>query len=375
LHLIPAGILHQGVICVIGNGVVVDPLAFSKEIKMLTSEGIAVDGRILISENAHIIFPYHIAIDKASEANYSPKDAIGTTGRGIGPAYVDKIGRTGIKAYEILDKDSLTDKIRNNVIEKNKLLKFLYNVSELPIEETVEHSVASCECLIPYITNSAYYLNDSIAKNKNIMIEGAQGALLDVDYGSYPFVTSSNPTAGGACTGASIPPNKIDRIIGITKAYCTRVGNGPFPTEQINSIGKTLSEIGNEFGATTGRPRRCGWLDLVALRYSIMLNGITDIALTKLDVLNDFDEIKVATKYIINGKKTEVFPSHFSEKDTLEVEYETFAGWKYSLEKTSSCSDLNPNAKKYINFIEQYSNAKVSMISTSPERDAIIMCS
>jgi adenylosuccinate synthase len=376
LKLIPSGILHENVKCVIGNGVVIDPNALQNEIDMLRENGVDVKNRLLISGNAHLILPYHIAIDKACEANPTNSEAIGTTGRGIGPAYIDKVGRTGIKVYDILDKKNLESKIRTNLALKNKTLKFVYNCEELNVENVVETATKSCQNVLPFIADTEYFLNEAIQNGKTIMLEGAQGALLDVDYGTYPFVTSSNPTSGGACTGSGISPNKIKNIIGITKAYCTRVGNGPFPTEQINEIGEKLSKIGFEFGSVTGRPRRCGWLDLVALKYSIMINGITEIALTKLDVLNDFAEIKIATNYVINGIKTDKFNlenQNHLENQNFEIEYKTMKGWKKSLDGISKFEDLPKEAIDYIEFIENYTKTKVAIISTSPERNSVII--
>jgi len=373
LHLIPSGILHKNVKCVIGNGVVIDPLALQTEIEMLKQHEIDVTGRLLISKNAHIILPYHIALDKASEANYSKEESIGTTGRGIGPVYMDKIGRMGIKVLDILNKENLTSKIRKNVIYYNKILKHIYNLEELNVDEIVANSVNACQNILPYISETTYFINEEINAGKKIMLEGAQGALLDVDFGTYPYVTSSNPTSGGACTGSSIPPNQINRIVGITKSYCTRVGNGPFPTEQINEVGAVLSKRGNEFGSTTGRPRRCGWLDLVALKYSIMINGITDIALTKLDVLDEFDEINIATNYIINGKQTSQFSLNDINNSNFDVEYIKMSGWKCSIEGISNYNDLPDKVKEYIEFIENYTKTNVSIISTSPDRNSTII--
>jgi adenylosuccinate synthase len=258
LHLTPSGILREKVQCIIGHGVVIDPVAFTKELEMLKSNGIMLDDRLFVSENAHLILPYHSALDNASETSLTPDKSIGTTGRGIGPAYTDKVRRMGIKVADIKDENNFRDKLYTNLLYSNKLLKHIYNVPELNIEQIIEDAVATSKSLIPYIANTTHIIHNAITSNKNILLEGAQGTMLDVDYGTYPFVTSSNSTSGGACTGSSIPPNKINRIIGLSKAYCTRVGNGPFPTEQNNEIGKILAQRGFEFGATTGRLRRCG---------------------------------------------------------------------------------------------------------------------
>lgn len=372
LHLIPSGILQDNTICVIGNGVVVDPIALVDEIEMLKANGISLENRFIISEHSHIILPYHIFIDKAKE-KYKSNQAIGTTGRGIGPAYTDKIARSGIKFYEVFDEQSFSEKVQNGFEEKNKELGLIFNSSEQVSKELLEKFTSACYKLKPFIKDTAYFLNQSMSSGKKIMLEGAQGALLDIDFGTYPFVTSSNTTAGGACTGTGIAPNHIKKIIGITKAYCTRVGNGPFPTEQKNAIGELMSKRGNEFGATTGRARRCGWLDLVALNYSLMINGVTDIALTKLDVLDECDEIKVAVKYIINGEKTDKFPVSFNENDKLEIEYKTFKGWKKDVVGVNDFSQLPIEAQNYIKFIEEFTKTKVSVVSTSPERNDTII--
>lgn len=371
-HLIPSGILRNDVTCVIGNGVVFDPFEFKKEVAMLKENGVDIGTRILISENAHIILPYHIALDKASEKASGDK-AVGTTGRGIGPAYTDKIGRTGLRISDILlGENVLKDKIQRNITFANKQLKNLYNSDELDVEQTLNESITACNEIIPYISDTAYTLNEAINEGKDILMEGAQGALLDVDHGTYPCVTSSSTTSGGCCTGSGIPPTKIDRIVGIVKAYCTRVGNGPFPTEQTNDIGKLLAERGHEFGSTTGRPRRCGWIDLVALKYSVMLNGITDIALTKLDVLDTFDEIKVGINYNINGKTTNRFPTNINVCELAVPEYITLKGWRTSIENITSFDALPDNAKAYIKFIEDYLKVKISIISTNPDRNGTI---
>ncbi len=372
LHLIPSGILQKNTKCVIGNGVVIDPIALIDEINMLNDNNISVENRLIISHDAHLILPYHITIDKAKE-NSIKSTIIGTTGRGIGPAYTDKVARIGIKVFDIFNKEVLKEKINKNIEEKNKILASVYDNKNIIDNETIEKFVDACEKLKPYIQDTVYFLNQAINNGQNIMIEGAQGALLDVDFGTYPFVTSSNTTSGGACTGTGIPPNKINQIIGITKAYCTRVGNGPFPTEQINEIGKIMAQRGNEFGSTTGRPRRCGWLDLVALNYSLIINGFTEIALTKIDVLNSFKEIKVATKYIINGKVVDNFPTYIDDKDKLEIEYTTLDGWEQDISGINKFEDLPKQTQNYIQFIEKFINTKISLISTSPDRNDTII--
>lgn len=372
LHLIPSGILNNGVICVIGNGVVIDPVALMTEIEMLKNHGIDVKDRLLISHKAHLIMPYHKMLDQAREALTS-SPTIGTTGRGIGPAYIDKARRAGIRIVDLLDRKSFEEKLRKNIIEQNDILNKIYGFTELNEEEIVETYIKFDNLIDEYITDTSYFLNSAIKADKNIIVEGAQGALLDVDHGTYPFVTSSNPTSGGACTGLGIPPTSISKIIGITKAYCTRVGNGPFPTELNDDTGEQLRAIGAEFGATTGRPRRCGWLDLFALRYSVQINGISSIAMTKVDVLNEFETIKVCTGYKVNGKSLRSFPVDIPTLEQIELEYVEFDGWKQDLSGITNYDDLPHQAKEYMSFIESYTDAKVEFISTSPDRKDTIV--
>ncbi len=338
LHLIPSGILSKDVTCIIGNGVVIDPVALMDEIKMLEGFGVQIQGRLFISHKAHLIMPYHKLLDQANEKENGK--AIGTTGRGIGPAYLDKAKRTGIRIVDLLDRKILEDKLRTNLDENNAVLQKIYGFEELDVDSIVKTYLEFDKLIDPYIKDVTLMLNEAIANGKKIFVEGAQGALLDVDHGTYPFVTSSNPTAGGACTGLGIPPTSISKIVGVVKAYTTRVGNGPFPTEQKNEIGEILRETGVEFGSTTGRPRRCGWLDLVALKYSVMINGISEIAITKLDVLDNFDEIKLCTKYSINGKEISYFPADCPSLEKIIPLYETLPGWKRSLRGTKNFSEL-----------------------------------
>lgn len=329
LHLLPSGIFHENVVCVIGNGVVLDPLALIEEINIIKNAGVNINGRLLISHNAHLIMPYHKLLDKLYEQG---EEKIGTTGKGIGPAYVDKYARVGIKVIDLLNKDTLCKKIKKNIESKNEILEKIYHTEKLDVEKILNDYLDFAEKISEYIADTAVYLNEAIKKGKKILLEGAQGALLDVDHGTYPYVTSSNPTAGGASTGSGIPPTKINGVIGVIKAYTTRVGEGPFPTELKNEIGNYLRERGGEYGATTGRPRRCGWLDVVSLKYSIMINGIEKLALTKLDVLDELDEIKICTAYKIDGKITEKFPTDPDTLSKVEPVYETFKGWKEKLQ-------------------------------------------
>jgi adenylosuccinate synthase len=366
LHLIPSGILTEDVICIIGNGVVIDPDALLEEIEMLEGHGIKIKGRLFISHKAHLIMPYHKLLDKVSESQEGKP--IGTTGRGIGPAYIDKAKRVGVRIVDLLDRKVFEEKLRISLAEKNIILSKVYGHDILNVEEMIEKYIEFDKKLDPYITDTTLYLNNAIAEGKTIYVEGAQGALLDVDHGTYPFVTSSNPTSGGACTGLGIPPTAINKIIGVVKAYSTRVGNGPFPTELLDETGEKLRKNGFEFGATTGRPRRCGWLDLVALKYSVMINGISEIALTKLDVLDDFEELKVCTGYKIGEKITKNFPVDIKTLDTLEPIYETVKGWNTSLPNIEKKEDLPQLLFDYIKIIEDYTGAKVVLISTGPDR-------
>jgi len=373
LHLIPSGILSANTKCVIGNGVVLDPVALINEIKMLAEYNISVDGRLFISHKAHLIMPYHKLIDQASE-NFKGSLPIGTTGRGIGPAYIDKSKRCGIRIVDLLDRDSLTKKIKMNLEEKNLLLTKVYGNQPLNPDDIISEYLEFDKILDPYIKDTTFLLNDAITEGKNLLLEGAQGALLDLDHGTYPFVTSSNPTSGGACTGLGIPPTAINRIVGVVKAYCTRVGNGPFPTEQDNEIGQNLRDIGKEYGATTGRPRRCGWLDLVALKYSVMINGIKEIALTKLDVLDEFDVIKVCYEYRINEEKIKGFPSDIPTLEAIEPIYKALPGWKTHLNSIKDREHLPIETQNYFDVIEKFVGAKIKYVSLSPDRNDTLIC-
>ncbi len=370
LHLIPSGILHLNVVCVIGNGVVLDPQAFLDEVALLESFNIKVRGRVFISHNAHLIMPYHKLIDTLKEQG---AEKIGTTGRGIGPAYIDKFARVGIKIVDLLHRDVLVKKIRSNIEDKNQILSKIYHSSEINVDEIVDKYLQYDKQLDEFIKDTSLYLNQELKAGKKALAEGAQGAMLDVDFGTYPYVTSSNPTSGGACTGLGVPPTAVDSIIGVAKAYTTRVGNGPFPTEQQNEIGERLRSIGSEYGATTGRPRRCGWLDLFSLKYSGMVNGIEEIALTKLDVLDDFNEIKVCVGYKYNDKPLKSFPLDLCTIEDIEPVYETLPGWKTKISKAKKFEELPRNCRSYIEFIEKYLGIPLSIISVGAMRDQTIV--
>lgn len=377
LHLVPSGIFHEGTVCVIGNGVVIDPAALLEEIRMIEELGFEVEGRLLISHHAHLIMPYHKAVEQARES-YRDAGAIGTTGRGIGPAYVDKFARTGIRVVDLLDRDTLRKKLRAAIEEKNAILRALYGADGLDVEAIIEEYVEFDRRIDPYVKDTVTYLHRALKGGQRILAEGAQGSLLDVDFGTYPFVTSSHPTAGGCCTGLGVPPTSVDRSVGIVKAYTTRVGHGPFPTELDGSpardpdnLGAHLRSAGAEFGATTGRPRRCGWLDLVALRYTTAINGFTDLAITKLDVLAGLDEIKVCTAYRIDGKETDRFPGELERLERVEPLYETLPGFG-PLGGVTALDELPERARDYLRFIEQRLEAPISIISTGPKREHTI---
>ncbi len=373
LHLVPSGIFHGGVQCVIGNGVVIDPVAVMKEIDMIRELGYEVEGRLHISHNAHLIMPYHKRVEEARE-RWRDAGAIGTTGRGIGPSYVDKFARTGIRVVDLLDRDVLRKKLLTSMEEKNAILQNVYGADELDVEAIIEEYVEFDKLIDPFVTDTTELLGQALTEGKNVLAEGAQGSLLDVDFGTYPFVTSSHPTVGGCCTGLGVPPTAINRVIGIVKAYCTRVGNGPFPTELLDETGEELRRTGAEFGATTGRPRRCGWLDLVALRYTTMINGFTDLAITKLDVLSDLAEIKVCTGYRVDGKSTRRFPNDIRTLERIEPEYETLPGWRKDITGVTTMEELPSEARDYLDFISDYLNVPASIVSSGPKREQTIVC-
>ncbi len=369
LHLIPSGILREGRECVIGNGVVIDPNALLDEIKFLEKHGINIKGRLFISQNAHLIMPYHKILDSIRE---SGDNKIGTTGRGIGPCYIDKYDRKGIRIVDLLNKKVLEEKIRTNIEEKNNIIKKLYDKEELDVDAIVEEYLAFDEAIDQYITDVPSYLDAAIKDGKSILMEGAQGALLDVDHGTYPYVTSSHPTSGGACTGVGIPPTQVTSVFGIVKAYTTRVGLGPFPTEMLGDEGEQLRQWGHEFGATTGRPRRCGWFDAFLVNYSRMINGISKVAITKLDVLSNLDEIKVCIGYELNGKKLNSFPTSVDILDKVTPIYETLPGWKTDITEIRNYEDLPAETKNYLGFISEKSGFEIGIISVGPKRSQTI---
>ncbi|ASQ91321.1 adenylosuccinate synthase [Prosthecochloris sp. GSB1] len=371
LHLIPSGIFHEGCICVIGNGVVIDPNALLEEIRQVEAMGYDVRDRLFISHNAHLIMPYHKLLDSLHESAQNDKK-IGTTGRGIGPSYMDKFARKGIRVVDLLNPEVLEEKLRDNLEAKNKLIKNIYDTEEIDVEAIVREYSEFDEIINPYVKNTQLFLNKKLREGKTVLLEGAQGCLLDVDHGTYPYVTSSNPTSGGASTGSGIAPNYIRNVIGVCKAYMTRVGNGAFPSELFDETGDKLGRIGHEFGATTGRKRRCGWLDLVALRYSLIINGVTEIALTKLDVLDAFEEVKVCTSYMLDGKEIVDFPTDDQTLSRVEPVYRTLKGWNTSNAEARTFEDMHPDSRAFVHFIEEETGVPVSCISVGPGREETV---
>ncbi len=370
LHQIPSGIFHEHAVNLIGNGIVLDPITLKKECETVAALGIDVKKNLFIAERANLIVPTHRALDKASEAQKGDHK-IGSTLKGIGPAYMDKTGRNALRVGDLLDKSFITQYIKLRLKHQKLLDNFNFNEDISAWEEEFFDALEFLKTL--NIVNGEYFINNKISQGKNILAEGAQGSMLDIDFGTFPFVTSSNTISAGVCTGLGIAPNKINDIIGITKAYCTRVGAGPFPTELNDEIGENLRKLGGEFGATTGRPRRCGWLDLVALNFSCMINGVTKIVMTKADVLDSFDEIKVCTSYNIDGKNTKEIPFQLA-KANVEPVYSNFKGWSASPSSaTTSVENLSQNMKDYIQFINKEINTEIKYISNGPEREKIIV--
>jgi len=365
LHLVPSGILHKGKICVIGNGVVIDPKALLEEIGMLAKKNISVNGRLFISDRAHVIFPYHRKIDALKEERVGK---IGTTKRGMGPCYADKVARSGITIADLMDDKLLRAKLASNLEDKNALLVKIYGAEPFDFDSIYKEYKDYASKIKEYVTDTAYLLNEAAKKNKKIMFEGAQGTLLDVDHGTYPYVTSSNATAGGASTGAGVGPTKIDKVVGVVKAYTTRVGEGPMPTEFGPDLMDRIRKKGKEFGATTGRPRRCGWFDSLVVGHSVMVNGISEIVVTKLDVLDDLDEIKICTAYKFEGKVYKRFPANIRVLEGCQPVYEDLPGWGSDTTRITLYSRLPKNAKNYLKRIQDILGAKIVLISVGSER-------
>ncbi|MGO9305632.1 MAG: adenylosuccinate synthase [Candidatus Korobacteraceae bacterium] len=368
LQLIPCGVLREGCRGVIGNGVVLDPFAFMKEVDALRATGVKVDGNLFVSNRAHVILPYHRLIELAAE-NAPGRVKIGTTSRGIGPTYEDKMARSGLRVQDLLDKNLLQRHIENACREKNTIAHALFNSEPLDPDKMFADYSEIADRVAPFVADTALLLNRAIANGEAVMFEGAQGTMLDIDHGTYPFVTSSSATSGGAATGTGVPPTSINTVIGVTKAYCTRVGEGPFPTESKDAIGEALRKKGNEFGAVTGRPRRTGWLDLPLLRYSNMINGTSWLVVTKLDVLDEQAEIPVCVSYKLDGKETQQIPAQISGFEKIEPVYRKFPGWQTSTFGVDNYDKLPDNAKRYLEFVEKESGAKIGIVSTGPDRE------
>jgi adenylosuccinate synthase len=371
LHLIPSGILHDGKKCVIGNGVVVDLKALVEELQGLEERGIKGEGRLFLSTRTHLVFPYHRALDEAREISRAKGEKIGTTKRGIGPSYGDKAARTGLRMCDILNPE-FPALLRARVEQKNKVLEAL-GAEVLDTDAVVAEYTALAAKAAPLVADTMVLLNDALKAGESILFEGAQGTMLDIDHGTYPFVTSSNATVGGAATGSGIAPHKIEDVVGVVKAYTTRVGEGPFPTELNDEMGESLREAGGEFGATTGRPRRCGWFDAVVARYAVMVNGITTWALTKLDVLDDVDTIKICMGYECDGERIDHIPADAAKFDRCVPVYEDMPGWKTSTRGVSSFDELPGAAQRYIRRLEEITGVHVGMLSVGPGRASTIV--
>ena len=371
LHLLPSGILSPNCIPVIGNGVVIDPAVLLEEIKGLNERGVDTS-RLKISTNAHLITPYHRTIDKVTE-RFLGNSKIGTTGRGIGPAYADKINRIGIRVQDLFDPSILKQKLEGALRDKNQVLIKVFNRKGIEVEEVLKEYLYYAEALSRYVTDTSLLLNKALDNGDVVLLEGSQGTLLDVDHGTYPFVTSSNPTAGGAATGSGIGPTKISKVIGIVKAYTTRVGSGPFPTELFDEDGERLRTIGGEFGTTTGRSRRCGWYDSLIARYAVRINGLTDLFLTKLDVLTGWEKIPVCVAYEIDGKRVDELPSSQTDFHHAKPIYEFLPGWSEDISGAKTLKDLPANARAYVQYLESISGAPISAIGVGPGRDQTIV--
>ncbi len=373
LHLVPSGILHPEKVCMIGNGVVLDPVVFVDELDGLIDQNIEITAKNLrVSHKTHLIMPYHRALDQAREAHLSQDAKIGTTGRGIGPCYEDKAARVGIRASDLCDPTLLLRKITAALIEKNALFQ-LYGVAPLKAQDVFDEVYATAARLVPHLADTSQEINMACRLGKRVMFEGAQGIHLDIDHGTYPFVTSSNTVMGNAAVGSGVGANVLHQVLGITKAYVTRVGAGPFPTELHDHVGETLRTKGFEFGATTGRPRRCGWQDAVLLRESVRLNGLTGIALTKLDVLSGFDEIKICVAYEVNGQRIEGFPMTSEGLATVTPVYETIPGWQEDISACLTWLDLPKPVKNYIDYLEKLIDVPTTMVSVGPGREQTII--
>ena len=367
LHLLPSGILHEGKRCVIGHGVVIDPIALMKECRDLEVRGIDPKGRLIVSDRAHVVMPYHRLIDEYRERKPAG-DKIGTTKRGIGPTYGDKAARVGLRMGDLVDPD-FPKLLAQRIDINNRILEAL-GAPRVDGAVVLAEYQAAARYLAPFIADPIVQLNEAIARNESILFEGAQGTMLDIDYGTYPFVTSSNATAGGACTGTGVPPNRIHHVLGVVKAYSTRVGEGPFPTELHDAMGEKIRSIGHEFGATTGRPRRCGWFDAVVARYSAMVNGINEWAITKLDVLDELDEINVCVAYECDGKKLTTVPASVRALERCRPVYEALPGWKSSTKHATTVAELPARAQEYVKYLVRITGVPAGILSVGPRRES-----
>lgn len=366
LHLLPSGCLHEEAKCIIGPGVVIDPFVFLEELAILEAKGMHTE-HIFISERAHLIMPYHILLDQLQEEQ-AKEHKIGTTKRGIGPCYADKYTRTGLRVHDLIHFDAFQEKLRYALRLKNEQIVQLYHGTPFVYEEMVAKFEAIREQLLPRIIESVHEVNKALDDDKMVLFEGAQAAMLDINYGTYPYVTSSSPTSAGVCEGAGVAPQKLDHIIGVVKAYSTRVGEGPFVTELTDETGAFLQNAGHEFGATTGRPRRCGWLDLNVVKHACILNGLTDIVITKIDVLSGLKEIKVCIGYDVNGEILDYIPSAVEDVAIARPIYQIFAGWDEDITKAQSFEELPENCRAYLRFIEEFTKTRISLISVGPDR-------
>lgn len=375
LHLIPSGILYDEKVNVIGNGVVVDPKALFEEISYLEGEGVKVTSdKLIISDRAHLIMPYHRVLDKLKEQARGKND-IGTTGKGIGPCYTDKIERSGIRVCDLMHEEVFEEKLRENLAIKNAIITKVYNGEALDVEAILKEYKEYADKIRTFVRETSVEVYNAIKANKNVLFEGAQGMLLDIDYGTYPYVTSSNTTAGGVCNGIGVGPTLIDSAVGIAKAYTTRVGKGPFPTELLDETGDWIREKGHEYGVTTGRSRRCGWLDLVILKTTARVCGLTSLAVTKIDTLAGLDKIKVCTGYKFDGQEIDYFPASLEDLAKCEPVYEEFEGWGTEVADVRSYEELPDNAKKYLKKIEEFTGTKIAYVSVGPKRDQTIKIS
>ncbi|MGI8438435.1 MAG: adenylosuccinate synthase [Chthoniobacterales bacterium] len=369
LHLIPSGILRRGKVCVIGNGVVIDPLALVQEIESLREMGVAIGKNLRISDCAHLVLPYHRVLDEQREI-CKGRAKIGTTKRGIGPAYGDKAARTGLRMSDLMQPELFSEKLRAKISENNRVLK-TYGAKPISFRQVNESYLEAAEKLRPFVGNTVVWLHHALQHGKAILFEGAQGTFLDIDHGTYPYVTSSNTTAGGACTGSGVPPHRMDVVLGVVKAYTTRVGEGALPTEDA-LLADMLHEMGREFGATTGRPRRCGWFDAVSARYATMINGIDELAITNLDGLDGVDPIRVCVGYRLDGKRLEVPPCDAAQLENCQPIYEEMKGWKKPTEKAKTFAELPPAARAYVKRLAELTGAKLTIVSVGPARGQTI---